>query len=233
MPFRTFSYRNSARFYAVSKLGLAYIRERYTATESADYSYLGTSERGDNPFDPDNFTIATCAVIRPLKRVELVAEAVKLLDFPVTWYHLGGGSEAAMKNLESIAAQYPAGVKAVFKGQISQPDLFKFYNTVPVSVLLNMSNTEGLPVAVMEATSVGIPVLATDVGGTAEIVNDETGWLLPVDITPEQLADKIKAFRTSTLNTEAFRKRTKLFWKEHFYAEKNYSDFCEKLIKLK
>lgn len=232
MPFRTLSYRNSERFFAVSKLGLDYVKKRYTHTDAADYSYLGTLEWGTNPFDPANFTIATCSVIRPLKRVHLVAEALRHIDFPVTWYHLGGGNPETIDHIQAIVKELPKHITVVFKGQVTQSQLFDFYNTVPVSVLLNMSDTEGLPVAVMEATSLGIPVMATDVGGTSEIANESTGWLLSKDITPELLAKKIEEFKDSPLNTETFRRNTKAFWKANFFAEKNYADFCETLLKL-
>jgi glycosyltransferase involved in cell wall biosynthesis len=47
-------------------------------------------------------------------------------------------------------------------------------------VVVNPSLTEGLPNVVLEALSVGAPVVATDVGGVAEIVRPgETGWLVP------------------------------------------------------
>ena len=39
---------------------------------------------------------------------------------------------------------------------------------------------EGMPVAVMEAMAAGLPVVATDVGGNAELVREErTGYLAP------------------------------------------------------
>ena len=42
------------------------------------------------------------------------------------------------------------------------------------------SHWEGLPISVLEAMSVGLPVLASDVGGTAEAVcHGETGYLIP------------------------------------------------------
>ena len=48
---------------------------------------------------------------------------------------------------------------------------------------------EGSPVAVMEAMMCGVPVIATDVDGTGEIVEDGvTGWL----VQPGRLVDRLK-----------------------------------------
>lgn len=41
-----------------------------------------------------------------------------------------------------------------------------------------MSDSEGIPVSIMEAMSFGIPVIARNVGGMSEIVNEENGLLL-------------------------------------------------------
>jgi len=47
-------------------------------------------------------------------------------------------------------------------------------------VLVVPSRAERTPLAIMEAMAEGIPVVATDVGGVAELVLDrETGWLIP------------------------------------------------------
>jgi glycosyltransferase involved in cell wall biosynthesis len=45
---------------------------------------------------------------------------------------------------------------------------------------LNASLVEGLPVALLEAASSGLPAVASDTGGVSEIVlNGRTGWLVP------------------------------------------------------
>jgi glycosyltransferase involved in cell wall biosynthesis len=58
-----------------------------------------------------------------------------------------------------------------------------------------VSLSEGVPVSIMEAFSAGIPVYATNVGGTSEIVDNSNGKLLDVNISPEQLAEEIRSFQ--------------------------------------
>jgi glycosyltransferase involved in cell wall biosynthesis len=38
---------------------------------------------------------------------------------------------------------------------------------------------DGIPVVLMEAMAAGLPVIAGDVGGVRELVDDEVGWLIP------------------------------------------------------
>lgn len=46
-------------------------------------------------------------------------------------------------------------------------------------IFVNPSYSEGLPVSVLEAGAVGLPIIATDVGGTSEIIEDgKTGFLI-------------------------------------------------------
>ncbi|BDZ69006.1 hypothetical protein GCM10025860_24540 [Methanobacterium ferruginis] len=45
-------------------------------------------------------------------------------------------------------------------------------------IFVNPSYSEGLPTSILEAASVGIPVVVTDVGGTKEIFIDEMGILI-------------------------------------------------------
>lgn len=48
------------------------------------------------------------------------------------------------------------------------------------NLYLSTSRWEGLPIALIEATSLGIPIVATDVVGNNEVVeNDENGYLFP------------------------------------------------------
>ena len=53
-------------------------------------------------------------------------------------------------------------------GAMDNRALMEYYSREPVSCLVNVSSSEGLPVSLMEAASFGFPALATAVGGTPE-----------------------------------------------------------------
>jgi len=83
-----------------------------------------------------------------------------------------------------------------------------------------------VPVAIMEAISFGIPVLATNVGGVGEIVVDnETGILVKKDAAPIEIASLLNAFFSSSQNTLVFRKTVRKFWESNFNASQNYNNF--------
>ena len=59
-------------------------------------------------------------------------------------------------------------------------------------LVVNPSLSEGLPNVVLEAQSLGVPVVATDVGGVSEIFDGgRTGWLVPAG-DPGALAQAIR-----------------------------------------
>ncbi len=57
------------------------------------------------------------------------------------------------------------------------------------------SSTEGIPVSIMEAMAIGVPVVATPVGGIPELVGESTGVLVPVG-DAACLADAIEGLVT-------------------------------------
>lgn len=72
--------------------------------------------------------------------------------------------------------------KIVFYGEQSHDNAIDILKQSDIFV--NPSYSEGLPTSVMEAASVGLPIIATDVGGTNEIIeHDKSGLLIiPRDI---------------------------------------------------
>jgi glycosyltransferase involved in cell wall biosynthesis len=60
-----------------------------------------------------------------------------------------------------------------------------------LDVFVLPSRTEGCPIVVLEAMAMGVPVIATNVGGTPELVTDNDTGLLVRSNDPDQLAKAI------------------------------------------
>jgi glycosyltransferase involved in cell wall biosynthesis len=76
-----------------------------------------------------------------------------------------------------------------FVGEVAHRDIPAILHDTTVLVL--PSYIEGLPTVCLEALACGIPVVASDTGGTSEVILDgETGFLRPVDDLPG-FADRV------------------------------------------
>jgi glycosyltransferase involved in cell wall biosynthesis len=95
------------------------------------------------------------------------------------------GDGELRRELEALTDAQGLRRSVKFLGVLSHRELLSLYQQSSVSVVVVPSidmgngNHEGIPVALVEAMSYGLPVVATDTGGTAELVLPETGWLVP------------------------------------------------------
>jgi len=87
--------------------------------------------------------------------------------------------EGPLKGCLKAELGHAAGVGTVlFPGRVPQRQLASWYHAADLFVL--PSHAEGTPVAVMEALTCGLPIVASDVGGIPEVVRDGvTGRLVP------------------------------------------------------
>jgi glycosyltransferase involved in cell wall biosynthesis len=107
-------------------------------------------------------------LISAFSRIKDTAPDAKLLI-------VGDGPYRA--ELEKLAHQTDRHSSILFLGQKDQAELIEILSTTDICV--NPSYSEGLPTSVMEAASIGLPIIATDVGGTREIITtDETGIMV-------------------------------------------------------
>ena len=146
------------------------------------------------------------------------------------WIHLGDGGNQKEIILELIK-QLPGNIEVIFKGQLTNRQVIDFYKETSVSLFLNVSKSEGIPVSIMEAISFGIPVIATDVGGVREITNSNTGELIPKNFDPVEVAHLIEnnLIRYADLK---FRNGVRSFWENNFNASKNYTEFISSVLKI-
>jgi len=84
-----------------------------------------------------------------------------------------------------------------------------------LDLYLNTSLHEGIPISVLEAMSYGIPVIASNVGGMAEILDNAVEGYLIEGRNPKEFAEKcIRLFENKTVkNRMALAGKEKVFKK--------------------
>ncbi len=83
-------------------------------------------------------------------------------------------------------------------------------------VLLLTSDTEGLPGVVLEAAALGVPTVATDVGGVADAVGHDVTGLLVGSSDEPGLADALERLLTNADAREALGRAAQLRFRETF-----------------
>ena len=94
-----------------------------------------------------------------------------ILDINIKWTHFGDG--IMMNQIKEMSRELPENIKIDFRGNVKNSDLLEVYKNNQFDLFLNVSLSEGIPVSIMEALSFGIPCIATDVGGTKEMVAEK------------------------------------------------------------
>jgi glycosyltransferase involved in cell wall biosynthesis len=189
-----------------------------------------TDDHGPGPWTPsDTLRVVSCANLIPLKRVHLLAQALAGMDRKVHWVHFGDGVER--DRVAALAAE-GAHLHVEFKGRLSNQEVMEWYRTVPVDLFVHTSSSEGgIAVALQEAASFGIPLMACATGGVGEIVNETTGVLLPLELTAEELRTHIEAYMDRPFDAQQ-RDRIRTFWSEHFHAPVVHERFANRLISI-
>lgn len=100
-----------------------------------------------------------------------------LSQFPQLWLVLVGGGELD-SHLKAIAAASGVGERVVFTGE--QQEVATLLPAFDVFAM--PSTTEGMSIALLEASAAGLPIVATRVGGNSKIVQEHSSGLL---IEPE------------------------------------------------
>ncbi|MBC8450780.1 glycosyltransferase family 4 protein [bacterium] len=122
--------------------------------------------------------------LHPEKHVERLlnaASGVLAERSDATFLIVGDGKERA--SLEKLSVKLGLERSVIFAGGIDRDELPDVYGVADVFVALSDRTNAGNPTD--EAMMSGLPVVALDTGGTADIVRDgENGVLLPVDELP-------------------------------------------------
>ena len=143
--------------------------------------------------------------IEPLKGIDILIESIAYLRKEGVFERnnlclsvIGGDSDfspkslsAEMARLHTVREQYGVSDLVTFLGRRSQDTLPYYYSAAEAVVV--PSHYESFGMVALEAMACGIPVVASQVGGLAFLVQDGvTGYTVPVD-DPQALAERLKA----------------------------------------
>lgn len=198
---------------------------------------LGTTAPGavTAPSRDGALRVVSCSTQVPVKRLHLLVSGLAAAGRRepgrrIEWTHFGTG--ALQPELEAQAArEFPTNVSVRFGGYSTQPDLYRWYASNPVDVFVNVSQSEGTPVSVMEAISFGIPVLATAVGGNPEIATNRNALLLAPNPTADEVATGLLRFTEPSMQS-TLRPGSLEVWREKYDASRNLERFAKRLRDL-
>lgn len=99
-------------------------------------------------------------------------------------------------------------------------------------VLLCTSESEGIPVSMMEALGFGLPVISVNVGGIAELVIDgKNGELMKADATASEIATVLEKWaRLNENEFELLSSKAYSSYLQYFSASNNYSLFFSEVL---
>ncbi|MES2680198.1 MAG: glycosyltransferase [Bacteroidota bacterium] len=215
----------------ISNDGRNYLEKKYPAFKHKLFlSRLGVFDHGLNPGNRGEVKrVISVSALVEVKRVHLIFELLQQTSSKITWHHFGDGPLA--ESIKELVKQKRENLEVILHGFVDNKTLMDFYKTQSVDLLINLSASEGLPVSIMEALSFGVPVLATNVGGTAELVNDQTGKLIDCDFNKTSVSVAIDRLLSLGENeTLLLRNNARKQFEEKVNAEINYPGFYEFIL---
>lgn len=181
-------------------VGLGIPEERITVIPNAvelpsrrDSEALDLNLRQEYNLPPDCKLVASCGRLSPEKGHSVFLSMANILEREfdnVRFLLVGEGPQR--KRLESRGKALIQSRKLILAGFVPN-----FSQCLPqVDILVNASFSEGMPNVILEALSFARAVVATDVGGVGEIIEDRKTGLLVEAGNAQILADRVRELLT-------------------------------------
>lgn len=142
--------------------------------------------------------IGTVAALRAEKNLARLLRAFRLIADETKAELMIVGDGPMREDLQSLAAELGVGARVRFAGHTDQAqDFYRHFDIFALS-----SDTEQMPLSVLEAMASGLPVAATDVGDVrAMLAGGNGGFVVPQD--DARLADALRRLLADPLSARA------------------------------
>lgn len=157
-----------------------------------DTDYYNPALFPNNKTSDKIFNIITVANLVPVKGVEVLINAIKSLNNPnIKLTILGDYTNEYGQYLKSFCNELRLGAQVEFKGKKMDVRPYIAASDLYVIPTLNEGRKEGMPMALVEAMSMGIPVLGSNISGINFVLKDYENLLFEAK-NESQLAQKIQ-----------------------------------------
>ena len=130
------------------------------------------------------------------KGIRYLIEAAKYLPRDQFEIRIVGVGDLTEELKKQAASMPPESAEIIFTGKLSPEALADEYRSANVftlpAIVDSKGDTEGLGVVLIEAMELGLPVVASNVGGIPDVVVDGVSGLLVPEKDPEALANAFK-----------------------------------------
>ncbi len=166
--------RSSHKVIVLTEEQASFVTDRYGVPEGAiavipngvtTALKLG-SPRGPLPHSP--LRLLFVGRMARQKNIPRLLGAVAQVDLPVELTLCGDGTD--LTELRLLAARVLAHRQVTFTGRVGLPELRHWYSWA--DVLVSSSDREGMPLVFLEAMAMGLPIVATAVPGSAEVLGE-------------------------------------------------------------
>lgn len=233
-PYREETFEALDKLFCISNHGKDYLSKKLDSTK-IEVSCLGVWYHEFIPHSKDNksneINFVSCSSVIPVKRVTQIFKCInqfsKYSKKKISWTHYGGGD--LLDELSELIKNREENLTVILKGHIPKSDIEVEYSKGKYDIFVNLSESEGIPVSIMEAISFGIPVIATDVGGTPEILDGGAGIGIGSNVNTLEF---IHAVENILANYDCFVDNALKTFNEKYNASSNYPNFYNILLNL-
>jgi teichuronic acid biosynthesis glycosyltransferase TuaC len=161
----------------------------------------------------DRLIVLFVGSLIPRKGWRLIAEAILGLGHPFLGVFVGDGPEAGYGRTDPRSSGL-----LDYRGRRENVDVIRYMSAADVLVL--PAHGEGLPTVLVEAGAVGLPVIASAVGGIPDLLAGGRGTVLP-EITVDAVTRSLSHFVAHRQEAEAAATMLQQHVRENHDADRN------------
>jgi len=238
LPFRKFIHEQLSGILAISEHARRYLWvQTPRASSRILLSRLGVPSQVAIPAANGHpFRLLSLSNISPVKNLEGLMLALSQWDGPdMEWHHFGSASNAQygieiQQKMQDLAIANPR-IQVHAHGFVPPAEMMQRIRALQPHALINTSFFEGIPVSMMEGSSLGIPVLGPEICGVPELVLDGVSGFLLNPNQPESILQALK--RLLALNAADYKALRKGSWQTQRRIFQDRSNFRQLVSQLK